>query len=144
MPTKISVNKTSETIEFVVKNKYKSIVKNVNHIFYSEGNDYSKYENYWLIDFYLEDYQRTYTYRIDASYNFLSKCYKFQQLIKKKLKMNKEDFQKLVGLRLNVEFERSYILNKTDGTWNASDDVLYNMSFIKEDNISKCDIFLDN
>lgn len=144
MPAKISVNKTSETIEFVVKNKYKSIVKNVNHIFYSEGNDYSKYENYWLIDFYLEDYQRTYTYRIDASYNFLSKCYKFQQLIKKKLKMNKEDFQKLVGLRLNVEFERSYILKKTDGTWNASDDVLYNMSFIKEDNISKCDIFLDN
>lgn len=142
MPAKISVNKTSETIEFVVKNKYKSIVKNVNHIFYSEGNDYSKYENYWLIDFYLEDYQRTYTYRIDASYNFLSKCYKFQQLIKKKLKMNKEDFKKLVGLRLNVEFERSYILKKTDGTWNVSDDVLYNMSFIKEDSISKCDIFL--
>lgn len=142
MAAKISVNNTSEAIEFVVKNKYKSIVKNVNHIFYSEGDDYSKFENYWLIDFYLEDYQRTYTYRIDASYNFLSKCYKFQQLIKKKLKMNKEDFKKLVGLRLNVEFERSYILKKTDGTWNVSDDVLYNMSFIKEDNISKCDIFL--
>lgn len=142
MAAKISVNNTSETIEFVVKNKYKSIVKNVNHIFYSEGDDYSKFENYWLIDFYLEDYQRTYTYRIDASYNFLSKCYKFQQLIKKKLKMNKEDFKKLVGLRLNVEFERSYILKKTDGTWNVSDDVLYNMSFIKEDGISKCDIFL--
>ena len=144
MPAKISINKTSETIEFVVKNKYKSIVKNVNHIFYSEGDDYSKFENYWLIDFYFEDYRQMYSYRIDVSYNFLSKYYKFQELIKKKLKMNKEDFEKLVGSRLNIEFEKTYVLKKNDSTWHVSDDIVRNMTFLKEDNVSQCDIFLNN
>lgn len=143
MAIKINLNKTIDAIEFIVKDKYKSTINKVNHVFYKDDNDITNFENYWVIYFYIEELQTTYKYRIDVSYKFTSKYFEFQEFMKKKLKMNKEDFEKLTGLRLNVEFEKRYILDRKNKTWEKTEEKICNMSLLKGNSDLKCDILFD-
>ena len=135
MAKKIQVKENYGTTVFTVKEKYKTIVKDAIHTVHKDEYDISNFENYWSIYFYIEDLQQVHAYRIDTSFNFLSKYHKFEKMVKKILNKDVCNFKDIIGLMLNIEVKKTYILNKTDNKW-CYDSVIEKMSLIEEKKLS--------
>ena len=136
MAKKIQVKENYGTTVFTVKEKYKTIVKDAIHTVHKDEYDISNFENYWSIYFYIEDLQQVHAYRIDTSFNFLSKYYTFEKLVKKILKKDNCSFKDIIGLRLNIEVKKTYTLNKTDSKW-CFNSIIENLKLIEEEKLSQ-------
>lgn len=136
MATKINMNRTHKTTEFVVRDTYLATVKNAVHTI--NNDEYSlnpKPENFWIIDFKIDDNYYIQKYRIDYSSNLFSKYRIFQKQVKNKLKKDCCDFRSIIGLRLKIVIKRTYILNEETQKW-TKDSIIEKMSLIKVENPS--------